>query len=81
MAPVRISLNKIPSEEDKPEVKHAREIDILKEQCNQCKLWRPSTPTKDCAVREKLVKNDSEVAWKHRHLFLNGLKCKMFQKK
>lgn len=72
----------MPSDEDRPEVKHAREIDRLAQQCSVCKLRKPSTPTKDCAVRLKLVVNDSKVAWKHRHLFLhsNG-HCKMFQEK
>lgn len=71
-----------PSDEDRPEVRHAREVDRLKEQCNNCKLWRPNTPTKDCAVREKLVTKDSEVGWKNKYLFLtDGNTCKMFQRK
>ena len=77
---VEIRLKSDPNE-DRPEVKHAREIDAVKAQCDRCKLRRPDTPTKDCAVRLKLVVNDSDVAWKHRHLFLNGLKCKMYKEK
>lgn len=68
--------------DDSPETKHAWEVDSLKAQCENCRLWRPSTPTKDCAVREKLVQKDSEVAWKNKHLFLNpNGKCKMHQPK
>lgn len=78
---VEMSIHKMPNDEDRPEVRHAREIDKLKEQCDRCKLKKPNTPTKDCAVRLKLVVNDSEVGWKHRNLFLNGIKCKMFQEK
>lgn len=75
---VEIKLKQI--DDDNPSIKHAREVDDLKEQCETCKLWKPSTPTKDCAIREKLVKKDSEVAWKNRHLFMhaNG-RCKMHQ--
>lgn len=78
---VQIKLTPIDAD-DGPETLHAREIDALREQCDKCKLWRPSTPTKDCAVREKLVRKDSEVAWKNKHLFLhaNG-RCKMHQPK
>ena len=70
-----------PSDEDTPEARHAREVDALKAQCETCKLWKPKTPTKDCDIRRKLVKDDSPVAWKHRHLFLTGNKCKMYQVK
>jgi len=79
--PVEISIEKLPEDDDRPEVKHAREIDSLKEQCDGCKLNKPNTPTKDCAVRIKLVVEDSDVGWKHRHLFLEKGKCKMFQEK
>lgn len=79
--PVEMRVNRIPDDEDRPEVRHAREVDKLKEQCDRCKLKRPDTPTKDCAIRVKLVVDDSEVGWKHRHLFLDGLKCKMHQPK
>lgn len=80
--PVEMRITKTPDPEDTPETRHAREVDALKEQCDKCKLWKPNTPTKDCAVREKLVKKDSEVAWKNRHLFLsNNGRCKMFQAK
>jgi len=78
---VEMRATKTPNIEDDPKVRHAREIDALNAQCGRCKLKRPDTPTKDCAVRIKLVVDDSEVAWKHRHLFLNGRKCKMFQEK
>ena len=80
MAPVTMEISKKPDDEDRPEVKHAREVDALREQCDKCKLYRPSTPTKDCDVRRKLVKEDSEIAWKHKHLFMhsNG-HCKMFK--
>lgn len=79
---MEMTIHKLPDEEDRPEVKHAREIDALKEQCGICKLYKPSTPTKDCDVRRKLVKEDSPVAWKHKHLFLhtNG-HCKMHRPK
>ena len=79
---VEIRTHKLPSDEDKPEVKHAREIDKLNSYCMQCKLRRPDTPTKDCAVRIKLVVEDSNVAWRNKYLFFddNGI-CKMFAKK
>mgnify|MGYP006988837256 CR=1 FL=1 len=68
--------------ERNPKTKHIREIDALKAQCDICKLWKPKTPTKDCAVREKLVQKDSEIGWKNKHLFLNtNGRCKMFQEK
>jgi len=79
--PVKIEVTPLLNDEDRPEVKHAREVDALKAQCDKCKLWKPKTPTKDCAIRKKLITDDSEIGWKHRHLFLNGLKCKMFQEK
>ena len=82
MDQLEIRVSKVPSEEDRPEVKHARAVDALKAQCDVCKLNKPKTPTKDCAVRIKLVVNDSEVGWKHKHLFLaNNGRCKMFQEK
>ena len=80
---VKMTVSPLPSsDENRPEVKHAREVDRLKAQCNECKLWKPKTPTKDCAIREKLVQKDSEVGWKNKHLFLHkDGKCKMFQSK
>ena len=79
---VEMKLKKLPDEENRPEVRHAREVDKLAQQCSICKLRRPNTPTKDCAVRIKLVVNDSKVGWDRKHLFLhaNG-RCKMFQEK
>lgn len=79
---VEMRVNKLPDEEDRPEVKHAREVDRLAEQCSICKLRKPNTPTKDCAVRIKLVVQDSEVGWSKKHLFLHtDGHCKMFQMK
>ena len=58
------------------------EFDALNEQCHECKLRRPDTPTKDCNVRRKLIVEKSPVAWKHKHLFFVGKnKCKMFKPK
>lgn len=80
--PVEMKINKLPDDEDKPEVRHAREVDMLNQQCHVCKLRKPDTPTKDCAVRIKLVVQDSKIGWDKKHLFLhsNG-HCKMFQPK
>lgn len=78
MAPAEI---RITPANNTPKERHAREVENLAAQCNRCKLWKPKTPTKDCDVRRKLVTQDSEVAWKHRHLFFNGNKCKMFKEK
>lgn len=64
-----------------PQEVHAREVDNLREQCERCEMNRPKTPTKDCDVKIKLVQKDSQVAWKHKHLFFNGNKCKMFKEK
>ena len=79
--PVEMKTSKLPSEEDRPEVRHAREIDNLKMQCDRCKLKKPNTPSKDCAIRIKLIVNDSKVGWKNKHLFFNqpGNHCKMFK--
>lgn len=79
---VQMSVSKRPSEEDRKEVKHAREVDYLAAQCDVCKLKKPNTPTKDCAIRIKLIVDDSPVGWEKKHLFLhtNG-HCKMFQEK
>ena len=79
---LEMKATKLPSEEDTPKVKHAREVDKLRQQCDVCDMNRPKTPTKDCAIKHKLVINDSEVGWKHRHLFLNvNGSCKMFKEK
>ena len=77
--PVEMKMTPKPDAEDRPEVRHARKVDNLKEQCKTCKLWKPKTPTKDCDIRRKLVTDDSEVAWKHRHLFFTGNRCKMYK--
>jgi len=59
---------------------HAAEIDALAEQCKECRLNRAETPTKDCEVKIKLIKHDAPMAWKHKHLFLDGHgSCKMFK--
>ena len=59
---------------------HAREIDAMAEQCYDCRFNKPQTPTKDCEIKIKLIKHDAPMAWKHRHLFLNGDGgCKKFQ--
>ena len=62
---------------------HKRELYNLADQCKECKLRRPNTPTKDCNIHKKLVVDDSPVAWKHKHLFFvnkGGVQmCKMFQ--
>lgn len=61
---------------------HAWEVDALKQQCSICKLSRPKTPTKDCDIKIKLTVTDSDVAWKHKHLFLHtDGHCKMFKPK
>lgn len=60
---------------------HARKVDDLREQCSACKLNKPGTPTKDCAVKIKLVVNDSPVGWKHEELFLDHGKCKMWKER
>ena len=60
---------------------HARKVDDLRDQCSTCKLNRPGTPTKDCAVRIKLVVDDSPVGWKHEDLFLDHGRCKMRKEK
>lgn len=61
----------------------ADEIDALRKQCEKCKLGAKDIgPKSGCDVRYKLVMEQSEVAWKHKHLFFdsNG-RCKMFQRK
>lgn len=78
---IQMTTSKIPTVEDDPKVKHAREVDAIRQQCDICELNRPKTPTKDCAIKHKLVINDSEVAWKHKHLFLSQGHCKMFKGK
>lgn len=79
---IEMTTRKIPSEEDNLEVKHARELDALRQQCDICKLNKPKTPTKDCDIKIKLVINDSKVGWKHKHLFLHtDGHCKMFKQK
>lgn len=60
--------------------KLARNVDKLKEQCEECKLGKkPIGPKSGCDIRKKLVIDQSEVAWKHKHLFLKDGNCKMFQ--
>lgn len=63
--------------------KLARNVDRLKEQCEECKLGKKDIgPRSGCEIRKKLVIDQSEVAWKHKHLFFDGNgKCKMFQPK
>ena len=63
--------------------KRADAIDALRKQCEECKLGsKPIGPKSGCEVRKKLVIDQSEVAWKNKHLFFdaNG-NCKMLQKK
>lgn len=59
----------------------ADDIDALRRQCEECKLGKKDVgPKSGCEVRKKLVIDQSEVAWKHKHLFFDkGGKCKMFQ--
>ena len=76
---MEMTVSRLPSEEDNPTFKHAREVDAVRMQCDICDLNRPKTPTKDCAIKHKLVIEDSEIAWKHKHLFLVNGKCKMFK--
>lgn len=79
---IQMKTSKIPSVEDDPEVKHARQVDNLRQQCIVCALNKPKTPTKDCAIKHKLVINDSKVGWKNKHLFLHSDgHCKMFKEK
>ena len=79
--PIQMTTSKMPNVEDDPKVKHAREVDAIRQQCDVCALNRPKTPTKDCAIKHKLVIEDSKVAWKHKHLFINMGHCKMFKAK
>ena len=80
--PVEMEIRKLPNDEDRPEVRHAREVDRLAQQCSICRFWKPNTPTKDCAIREKLVQKDSKVAWDRKHLFLySDGHCKHFDEK
>lgn len=61
--------------------KLARNVDNLKKQCEECKLGKKDIgPRSGCEVRKKLVIDQSEVAWKHKHLFFDDKgKCKMFK--
>lgn len=63
--------------------KRADAIDALRRQCDQCKLGaKPIGPKSGCEVRKKLVIDQSDVAWKNKHLFFDdkGM-CKMAQPK
>lgn len=56
-------------------------IDALRKQCDECKLGKkPIGPKSGCEVRKKLVIDQSEVAWKNKHLFFdNKGTCKIFK--
>lgn len=58
-------------------------IDALRKQCEECKLGKKEIgPKSGCEVRKKLVIDQNDVAWKHKHLFFDRSgKCKMFQPK
>ena len=59
----------------------AQEVDSLKRQCDACKLGQKEIgPRSGCDIKKKLVVDQNEVAWKHKHLFFkpNG-ECKMRQ--
>lgn len=57
----------------------ARKVDNLQRQCEKCMLGKkPIGPKSGCEVRKKLVVDQSEVAWKHEHLFIKDGNCKMF---
>ena len=63
--------------------RRADEVDALRRQCDECELGKkPIGPKSGCDVRKKLVIDQSEVAWKHKHLFFNNHgRCKMFRMK
>ena len=65
------------------EERKARMVDALKEQCSECKLGlKPVGPKSGCEVRKKLVIDQSDVAWKNKHMFFDGGgTCKMFKQK
>lgn len=73
---------KVSKVQENKEQRHIAERDNLAQQCSICKRRKPETPTKDCDVRVKLIVKDSEVGWKHKHLFLHtDGHCKMFMPK
>ena len=77
---IEMKTTKIPTAEDTLEQLHARAVDRVRMQCAICKRNKPDTPTKDCDIKVKLVVKDSDVAWKHKHLFLTLQgECKMFK--
>lgn len=53
----------------------------IKDQCDKCKLGQKKIgPNSGCHIKKKLVVDQSTVAWKHKHLFLeDDWTCKMFQ--
>lgn len=61
-------------------VERADAVDALRRQCEECKLGdKDIGPRSGCEVRKKLVIDQSDVAWKHKHLFFDRAgKCKMF---
>ena len=77
-------MNRIPT--DKKELEKlraqqkAREIDSLKKQCAECKLYKPHMTT-DFRIRVNLIVKDSPIAWKNKHLFFVNGSCKMFNPK
>ena len=62
---------------------HMLEIDALTRQCRTCKFnGFTDTLRSRCDVKKKLVIDDNDVAWKHKHLFLNNDgSCKMYKEK
>lgn len=59
----------------------ADDIDALRRQCEECKLGKkPIGPKSGCEIRKKLTIDQSEVAWKNKHLFFDDKgRCKMFR--
>ena len=62
---------------------HALEVDALLRQCKTCKFDGFTTAGNSrCDVKKKLVIDDNDVAWKHKHLFFNkDGSCKLYQVK
>lgn len=78
--PVKMSTSEIKM--SKAEI-HAKDVDALKAQCDNCKRYKPDNVHGGCEIRYKLIVEDSNVAWKHKQLFFNfpGMKCKQFSRK
>jgi len=61
---------------------HAMRKDMLRRQCETCKIGDKMGPKSGCEIRKKLIIDDSQVAWKNKHLFFDDKgKCKMYKEK